>query len=130
MSNWWKSFLDGLFEFFERLGSEKTQKTLEGILRLVLLGCQIVEKFNAPMSGAEKAAFVRSLVRMVKYASLPEIEAMATWIVELKRSGEMDDLQPWEIDKAIGDGTAIFMRPAGLDGLEEDGMVSGLKAQY
>jgi hypothetical protein len=109
MGNWWKDFLDGLFDFFERLGSERTRNSLEGILKLILIGCRIAEKFNTPLTGEEKAKFVRLLVRMVKYGSREEIEALAAGIVDLKNSGEIEGLKSWELDKTLGDGIALFM---------------------
>jgi len=107
--NWWKMFIDGLSDFFERLGSEKNVEILENILKLILIGCQIAEKFNAPLSGSEKAAFVRLLVRAVKYSTPDEIDSLANLLVACKGSGDVDSLQSWEIDKLLGDGIALFL---------------------
>lgn len=111
--NWWQKFMDGLFEFFDRLGSDKSITVLENILKLVLIGCQIAEKFNAPLSGQEKSQFVRLLVRAVKYSSSEEVSALADLLVAVKVSGEADSLKPWEIDKLLGDGVALYMSSQG-----------------
>jgi len=103
------AFVDAMKRFFEYLGSDKARETLEGILRLIVLGCEIAEKFNAPLAGEEKARFVRLLVRMVKYASPGEVERLADLMLRLKASGEIDALEAWELDKALGDGIVGVM---------------------
>ena len=106
---WWDKFVDGLKLFFECLGSEQTRKTVEGILRLIILGCEIAERFNSPLTGEEKARFVRLLVRAVKYSSREQVQQVARLMCDLKASGDVDRLEAWELDKALGDGISLYM---------------------
>lgn len=108
-NTWWDKIVDGLEKFLAFLGSEKTRSAVEGILKLIILACEVAEKFNAPLTGEEKAKLVRLLVRAVKYATEEEVNRMAELMVYLKASGEVDRLEAWELDKALGDGISLFM---------------------
>lgn len=107
---WYEKVLDGLKAILEYLGSDKGQKLIELVLKLVLLGCGVSEKYNAPLSGAEKLQNVRNIVRFVRYASSEEIDEMAYLMLALKGDGNIDRLEPWELDKIMGDGVALWMR--------------------
>lgn len=98
-------------EFLEWAGSEKTQQTVKGILEIAVLVAQIVEKFNAPLSGTEKAAFVRQFVRMLKYATEEEITVLSSMMESLKSCNkeDIDGLEAHELDIILGPAIGMFL---------------------
>lgn len=107
--SWWNDFLNGVMDFLERLGSKKNVDTIEGLLRLVLLAAELFERFNAPLSGAEKREMVRAMLRLVKYSTETELAELSKIMIETKKAGGVENLQSFEMDKIIGDGVAFFI---------------------
>jgi len=127
---WWKDFVDGLFSFLERLGSEKTFKAVEGILRIVLIGADIYQKFNRKLTGEEKAAAVRNLVNLGYYATEGELQELFATMMNLKESGDLEKMEPWELDKIVGDGLSLYVAGKKKNKKEEEKDESGLKKNY
>jgi hypothetical protein len=117
---WWTELVDGLFDFLKRLGSKKTKNSIDKILKLVVLAAEIYEKFNRPLTGEEKARLVRLLVKLVKYSSVDQIRELFKHMIELKESGEIDEVKEWELDKIVGDGIALFVSSKEQDADETD----------
>jgi len=107
---WFKNFIDGIFDFFERLGSKRTRESITGVIRLILLAAEAYQRFNRKLTGPEKREAVRMLVYLAKYATEQEIREMMNIILDMKRTGEIEQVESWEIDKMIGDGISLFVK--------------------
>jgi hypothetical protein len=129
--NWFEQVVNGIKDFFEWLGSDKTLQTVQGILRLVILVAGVVEKFNAPLSGEERARLVRQMVLMLRYASAQELAELTTLIAFLAANPlQVSRLRAWEIDKLVGDGIAAYIATRGTPASGDCPEVERLKEQY
>ena len=129
--NWFEQVVRGIKDFFEWLGSDKTMKTVEGILRLVILVAGIAEKFNAPLSGEDRARLVRQMVLMLRYATEQELADLAALLYDLSSNpSRVSRLRAWEIDKLVGDGIATYIATRGTPAAGDCPEVERLKEQY
>ena len=112
---------EGIAKMLQWAGSEKTEETVGNIIRLVITIAELVDKFNAPLTGEEKAKFTRLLVRMLKYSSEAEIEELTYQMRLVKAHCELENIQSYELDMIIPPAIGAYLAQRGQDKMEDDG---------
>ena len=125
---------DGIKRIIQFLGSEKSQETILRAIQLIILIASLIEKVRSrPMPGPEKLQYVRNTVNLLRYSTTEEIEAYCNLMLELKHSGELDDLNAAELDMILGPAVGLFIAQQKQDAAEDDGMDANtriIKDQY
>lgn len=102
----WSKIKGVLKKAYEWLDSDKPEEAIGTIASVVGVIIKVIALFNAPLSNAEAREMTRQMLKFFKYADIKDLEEL----IELKRTGALDNMQPEERDVQIGVVTSAFIK--------------------